>query len=370
MLRRIILGLAAAAALAGTVGHTMTRRILLTLCLFLVAANGTSSAQVLHAIIAADTNNADIGASVAVDAKAMVAALKNGLPANQLRIHVIPANKVTRQYLLGIVKTLVIDSRDSVLVYYSGHGGYTNNRGHHFALSNGERIDRSEMLRAITQPLTPRFYALITDCCASRVAGKPLVVPVPGAVDPTVLLRNLFFRKPGSVDINSSRPEQVSWGTDVGGAFTSSLIRHWRSNAGNAQDWSQVFSEVRNMTAQHAEDIIADEIKTNGMKNIHFVSGFPQLTQTVYSFRLFMDGERINGLRLGAIWDDNGRVVFVDPVGPVNLAPGDQIIRINGVPTKSLTDVQIGVYFSPKDMKELVFRRLGQNYSIQLELPY
>lgn len=340
-------------------------RAILIVLAFSVALCNVAHAQRLHALLVADTDTGgNIGVSVRTDIKNLRTILEAGLPAAQLRIVEITGNEVTPNNLTSRLRNLQINSDDAVIIYYSGHGGFDPDRGHYFALTNGGRLYRSAVVSAITQPYTPRFWGVITDCCASIPPISVAPVLAPG--DRTTLLTHLFLETKGRVDITSSRPEQISLGIQppFGGVFTWSLCKVLNENANQRLQWDEVFRLTRAETAEFSEAFMRNN------RDPHVHNGIPQQTQIPYSFRT-MYGNDVNGLRLGMSCQ-NMVVTSVrnqSPASNAGLRSGMRVIRVNGTPVSSDKQIATAINFSTRTAT-LDVESNGRGQTIEVHLAY
>jgi len=340
-------------------------RIMFLVAALLLTTLQAAHAQRLHAFLVADTAmGGALADSVERDIRNLRSVLEVGLPRGRLQIIQLTGPDVTPNSITTRLRNLPINPEDAVVLFYSGHGGYDPNRGHFLALTRGGRLDRSEVVSAITQPVTPRFWGVITDCCASipPVAVAPVFMPG----DQTTLLTHLFLETSGKVDITSSRPEQISLGLPppIGGVFTWSLCGVLKDHASERLNWNEVFQLTRAETAEFAERFLGQD------QNPHRHNGIPQRTQIPYSFRP-MYGREVNGLRLG-MTSQNLVVISVDdqsPAARAGLRPGVRVLRVNGLPMTSDQQIATAVNFSSRDVT-LEIERNGRVESVRIRLAY
>jgi hypothetical protein len=291
----------------------------------------------------ADTDS-NIGESVRTDIRNIKTVLESGLPPGRLRTIEMTGNEVTPEQIITRLVNLQIESNDAVIIFYSGHGGFDPQNGHYLSLANGGRLYRNRVVNAITQPFTPRFWGIITDCCASFPAVSMAPILVPG--DRTTLLTHLFLETKGRVDITSSRPEQVSIGLPppTGGIFTWSLCEVLKENASRRLGWDEIFRMTRLKTTQIAESL------RSSREDPHIHDEIAQRTQIPYSFRS-MYGQEVNGRRLGL--SHSGLYVTNVDRGSVadraGLRPGMQIVRINGITLRSDSQMNTAINFSQRE---------------------
>ena len=247
-----------------------------------------SAGQTLHVIAVADTDS-NIGPSVRVDLSRLKSTLKNGFEGNQLHWIELSGGNANPGTVIKTLKEVVIDpQRDAVMLYYSGHGGFDAKRGHFLSMSHGGRLYRSQVLNAITTPVTPKFWVVVTDCCANLSDAAFNSPSVAAPQRRKILLQNLFFQTQGSVDITSSRPGQFSYcSPSLGGAFTIAFCGVIEDNYYNNLRWDDVFRQTRSQTARLTELMI------EGSKPVAAGGAGQQTTQTAYSFSE-MYGQDVN----------------------------------------------------------------------------
>lgn len=331
----------------------------------LLAISPTSElhAQRLHALLVADTDS-NIGESVRADIQNIKTILKDGLPQGKLSVIELTGSDVTPNQITSRLVNLQIQPNDAVILYYSGHGGYDRQNGHYLALSNGGRLYRSRVVNAITQPFTPRFWGVITDCCASipPIAMAPVLAPG----NSKTLLTHLFLESRGRIDITSSRPEQVSLGfaPPTGGVFTWSFCSVLHENAARRVNWDEIFRMTRAETARLAEMSMSRD------PTPHVHDGIEQRTQIPYSFQT-MYGQDVNGLRLG-LSHTGLRITQVDNGSVAERAgmrSGMQIVRVNGKLIQSDDQMNTAINFSPRDTTIDVTHQ-GRSQTISVSLAY
>lgn len=126
------------------------------------------------------------------------------------------------QKILEAIARCPAGDRDTIFVYYSGHGA-NDSRGHFLLMPDGTtRLYRDQILSKL-QEKKPRLSVLMTDSCSTRAsvgigAGASAMLAVPERISP--LFDNLFLKSRGVVDLNSSSEGEVSIGAIGGGLMT------------------------------------------------------------------------------------------------------------------------------------------------------
>lgn len=201
---------------------------------------------------------------------------KQNIPADRYTIKVLSGTQMTEKAVLDFYRRLKIGPNDSLVFYYTGHGGFYPDKGHLLnmrAFFRGQEgykradIDRAELVAAMARH-QPRSIIVLTDCCASSnlpiVAGgvrrkipdvknKP---PLNENGDGSVF-RDLFFRSRGVVNITSSLTGTPSRGERAkGGSFFTlalyKLLKDQRSRFDKDGDgkvtWPEFFPELEKHT--------------------------------------------------------------------------------------------------------------------------
>jgi|GEM_PF-1924006 len=192
-----------------------------------------------HAVIVGATNCPRIGESVRADIRNIEYFLRFGIPAHRRgRFVVLEAGNANRQAVLTAIQRLSVRSEDIFFFYYAGHGSTGVLAGHFLSFDNRgglrARLNRSEILNAM-RAKNPRLTVLITDSCGNIIPEPdPEIAPMleeppcPTHVNPEIL-RHLFFRHRGTVNINSAERGKLAFCRPYppGGLFTDALCRQW-----------------------------------------------------------------------------------------------------------------------------------------------
>jgi hypothetical protein len=181
----------------------------------------------LRVLLALDTNS-DLRRQLIVDARRLQQTLRDHIPASRLEITTLKDDKVTRDAILAHYAGLAVKPDEGLLFFYGGHGALDpKTKEHSFQLQQGKPLLRREVRKAI-EDRKPGLVVLLSDCCSTSLTASgstERAIPVPHLPDSiTPLLRDLFFRSRGVVDVNSAAPGSPAWGDDAwGGLFTRSL---------------------------------------------------------------------------------------------------------------------------------------------------
>lgn len=187
-----------------------------------------SMAATLHAIIVADTNASDIGASARVDVGRMGKFMRTVSENTGLRLNLqkITGNDLTPNKVRNAVNRISSSSNDVVFFYWTGHG---YNRGnsvlptmHIDANNDSLNVDLKEIANTLRRK-NPRLFIVIGDTC-----NKPLNV---SRRDISLVIRSsenykkLFLQHRGEVLASGSKVGGYSYGgKDKGGFYTTAFL--------------------------------------------------------------------------------------------------------------------------------------------------
>ena len=160
------------------------------------------------------------------------------------------------------VKNRRVASKDTIFVYYSGHGHIDQKARHYLDLdvqNPAFSLLRSDLVKELSGKRC-RLKMLITDTCSneiqilSRATSSATVVSRkrPYAED-------LFLKHSGLLDITAASPRQYAWGNNqIGGYFTAALIESFTAKSDTNKDrflsWKEVFSATRDGTQKLFEE--------------------------------------------------------------------------------------------------------------------
>lgn len=348
----------------------MFSALILTACLA-----SSASAQHLHVFMLLDTDDRH-GESFRRDGLMIANMLEDGLPPSDYTVRTLMGSDATNEKLLAEISSANVNQDDSVLFYYSGHGGFNRSTEQHlFTLNHSKQPLLRSAVRSAIDRHSPRLSVMLSDCCASYLKPEQIEgygggsgdsakeIPVP------ILVRKLFFETDGSVDITSSRPGQVSVGLPEGGVFTLAFTKVVNAYQFEALTWSNVFEKTRRVAGERFEVNRSEKaIKATGQR-------VQQRTQTAWSFGT-MYGVDPNTVRLGVTpCVDCGKHVTEVMRGSAaeraGLEQGDMILAVNGVPVESAKHLGQLVNNSTAKLKLLVRNvRNGENLELNVKLPY
>jgi hypothetical protein len=183
----------------------------------------------VHAVFIFDTRGRGIGPMVQMDRWNVLRSFHGGFrDAGQEQLlvwSVLESQDAHPQAVLQAIAALRPSPQDTVLVYYAGHGAIDASRGHYLNMSSG-RLHRSTVQAAMRKHQV-RLSVLITESCAVVEPSREMRTSLKPGGPPTgnwQTLSKLLFEAQGTVDLNTSCPNQVAAAApDTGAFFTHCL---------------------------------------------------------------------------------------------------------------------------------------------------
>ena len=359
---------------------SLATRLGLGFGLALLAAGRTGASPTIHVVIAADTLDAKVGKSVALDQSAMLRAFELNVPGAMLRARMIEGDECRPESILAVIGRLAAGPGDAVVVYFSGHGGFDRRVGPYLRFPRREAYLTRDKLRLAIQGRNPRLGVLLTDCCNNLFAipGTPsLGMPTPERprVGLSPLFRSLFVDHAGFVDLTSSKEGEQSIGypglrlpkdsplvmpgtvTDRvfftrGGLFTTALTDIFSASRDEPLTWSRIGEATAGKVAAEFRRLRPDGLEDDDPEH-------PQMTQTVTAYSTGTSTARPDRRpAFGALGAENGgdgirieQAFAGTPAADLLLEPGDVVLTINGAPLRTLQDYARQNQGSPRIMR-------------------
>ncbi len=237
---------------------------------FLLGACLGTSAQRLHTLIYADTNDPKIGAAAKLSrnnygrtcAEIATALTWYDSPAPIVR----DGYNCNKENLLKDIQNLNCTEKDIVIFIYCGHGSRSPIDESDFpqmcmAEQPGQPNDGSgyyslENVRNLIMRKRPRFCLTIGDCCNSEdpnldpqtiIQGNPAEKNI--IVEGDKCVRDLFFKKNGSVILTASRKKEYGWSNNSFGMYLQREFSHEMSRILNQQvsfnTWDNFLEKIK-----------------------------------------------------------------------------------------------------------------------------
>jgi len=186
------------------------------------------SAPTLHLILAADTNDIELGRSSSTDAT-MMRGFAKGLVESRVyqRVQVtsFEGDQFTASNLRSAVQGLRSRRSDLVILYVTGHGQSSRSGSDWplLAFNNGEEVEANELVSLLNRQ--PARYLALFEACNGSDADPPRAPASSGFIAREV--ERLFLDLTGPVIVSSSEPGYVSYARkpDGGSLFTLEFLR-------------------------------------------------------------------------------------------------------------------------------------------------
>ena len=250
----------------------------------LILLAGSASAQNLHLIIVADTQDPSIGESCKIDLAGMenCAEMIAEEIDYKLKKHILSAEKC-RDYLLNRqLKKVICQKNDILLFYYTGHGKNFGTGDWPRLLLKGKQLKINlEAIHRELQKKGAKLTLTFAEACntiSRKKAGKSVVFKTfPG--DKNLYFRDLFLNYEGDILASAAQKGQWAYNSYLTGGFFSNCLRNGlyeAAIAGNEKtDWEQILKKTEICTSQTAKSV-------NAVQNTNAASG----QKPVYRIRL------------------------------------------------------------------------------------
>jgi hypothetical protein len=295
----------------------------------------------------------------------------------------LDGNDVTPASILNYYTNLDCRPDDTLVFYYTGHGGTDPNFGHFLSTAGGTMNILRSTVRDMMVAKKPHVVIILTDCCS--LSGRLMTPFAPGVGMPLEkLLKDLFLRHGGVVDITAASyrgpddAEAAYFTPKVGGVFTTALMEtlasartvNLDSDGDGFYSWRDLMPKLVDNTgfqfAQYKSHVRSGAITL--ASKTEYARLVNQRTQTPQAFSLGSKGPapaeppapRGRRVRFGAMIADNygfgirivevfdqsaasavtvlGQVGNVPTTRVAPLVPGDTIRVANGVKITNVDD--------------------------------
>lgn len=229
----------------------------------------TISAQTLHAIIACNTTDRNIGNEMAIDMRNVRNQIQTiaSILDCEYDEYALDGPNCTKAKITDIVKKMEVDqNKDIIFFYYGGHGSHANNNSDdpwpQMCMNTNIQslyFPVKTLDKMIAEEKKPRLQVMIMDCCNQEQDGvsiKPLFGSKGNEAtslknyNPAVF-KKLFLETKGNVKITSSELGQLSWSRPNGSIFTNNIIEVFDEvGTGTLKDanWLNICNKAQAMT--------------------------------------------------------------------------------------------------------------------------
>jgi hypothetical protein len=270
-----------------------------TLCLpFISLATAQEAASRLRVLLVVDTDAPDVGAAVAVDCNRLTTVFEQAFAGHEhrLTLDVLSGGNVTPDNVLNYYRNLDTDANESLLFFYSGHGGIDFHTREHYLTTRRGSLGRST-LRAAMEAKGARLTILLTNCCSNygnipavSAQNAPSAQQAPHQPDWTALYQ-LLLQQRGTVDVTAAEPGVIGWGNMLGSCFTVAAIQKLTAPVSQLDidgnrfvEWGEFFAHVRYQTNEEFQKIKANSQGSN--------QPITQESQYAYAYKL-LDLDRV-----------------------------------------------------------------------------
>ncbi|GAA4462101.1 hypothetical protein GCM10023189_38360 [Nibrella saemangeumensis] len=238
---------------------------ILPMLLGLLLPGGSGArAQTFHAIIVADTLDADLTKACRRDIATMRQQFTRIASSIKYSIkeQLIAGPSFGRKQVDEVLRQLTISPNDIVFLYYTGHGYNTPGRSDRFPylMLEKQQLEHNPDLSAIHETIKskrPHLCVTLGDCC-NRYLYRGTVKKRPGPVLPTpdsltLIYQSLFLNVRGDVLIASSQPPQVACAHPDSGSFYTRAFDEALLNVGRANKpitWDNLLGEAQTALGQ------------------------------------------------------------------------------------------------------------------------
>lgn len=206
----------------------------------------------LHLIIAADTNDTQIGKSVSVDSKNMQALMRDIVSQSRgelvLRKIVLEARSVNHYNLMRAIEFPKVKENDIVIFLYAGHGHRLQSTPTRWPIMDtpGKETDFAYIIEKI-KAKEPRQFIILADCCNEVVKRPSARISLMGRQMNYDAVRQMFITSNAQIAASGCIPGQYSYGDDEqGGLFTSTFISTLNKALFlDGAKWEEIFQKTR-----------------------------------------------------------------------------------------------------------------------------
>lgn len=208
--------------------------------------------QTLHALIFADSNDESIGVSVKRDGSLMKDLVKKiaAETGMTLKLTYHDGKQFTVKNNNNAIKNIKPSANDMVFVYFSAHGYRTEKTKTKWPLVYHPDSDDGLDLHQVYQTIAskkPRLQIVMADVCNELIETEDdssQIAPRSMNNNETRNYKALFLNSKGGIIASSSKPKQLSYGLEKGGAYTLNFLAALKSatRSTSIPKWSNVMN--------------------------------------------------------------------------------------------------------------------------------
>ncbi|MGB9597426.1 MAG: caspase family protein, partial [Candidatus Poribacteria bacterium] len=214
-----------------------------------LAQTASEKKQTIYSLLVIADADPSIGRAVEVDRQRIEGMLKVASGICDVKIEQLLSSRgeLKSEPVLQWLKNVNLDSNDTLLIYYSGHGGMNKNKETFLYLQDGYFF-RSKLVNAIESAKKCRLKMLITDCCSD---GPETEVPAGRPPISKKALQDLFLLHEGFLHITAASEGEYSWCSPrYGGWFTRAMVDSFDDSTDLNMDGFVGWDEVLKLTIE------------------------------------------------------------------------------------------------------------------------
>lgn len=318
----------------------IARHILGVVSVVLLTLSATTAlqGQTIHLITAADFRSFRGSAltSVKNDITHITEFFKRNTPSRGLKVYNVDGDMATPEAICEAIEKVRPAENDVVTFYYSGHAANAAEQGgQYFQLKdkkgNAAALARSKVRNLLCDKRT-RLVVILTDCCNvyqpqeldKDVSHRPYVK---SPADFTPIIKQLFIKQSGVVNITSSKFGQLSYTGQGGSIATDAWISTFEDKNSLLKNGTQ--QEITWRSVMNDFTLSSDKLFKK-----RYPKGAPpsnQKTQVPHAYEL----PGLPRLGVGCVTMGNGNVLVTEiqedsPGAKAGFKKGDLITHING----------------------------------------
>jgi Caspase domain len=216
----------------------------------------------VHVVFIALTEDPSIGRFIQINVPEFESLIRSQIRSERLgSFTTLLGNECTESRILKAVNESPVAAKDTLFVYYEGHGVYDESpgegdpdQGHFFALPGGN-LPRKELLDGMLEK-SPRLTILMSDCCNVKATAEVPLRPIRETRVRTIVgwtpLEELLLSFRGVIDVTASSRDEFSWfSSDVGGWYTTTFQTQIYGLRNEKHEWSNVWPLLVNETEKY-----------------------------------------------------------------------------------------------------------------------
>jgi hypothetical protein len=364
--------------------------LFLLFCCSQIAEAATDSYKI-HLIIAADTNDPNIGKLVEIDEKNIKKCFEHNVPSERLNIKKVRGNDFTYENLLTAIDNVQTNSDDTVVFYYTGHAAFNAADGlQYFDVRKDQNPKNGLYRKTVIEHIkkkNARLNVILTDCCNVAIPewavrndntrAFSLTDELPKTMTPIFVS---LFGIEGTVDITSSKQGEYSvcdsnknLQANKGSIFTYPLLDLFEQYRNVPKSWGDIVRELAPKVQEEFKSCYPNGVDYGRQRTQTIVAIYPNVQGPITPPDNTSLLQKVRyGARAKANPDGRGMLVTEVkagmPAAQNNLQIGDIVLKINGKEVNTEQEYSDAVDASGQMMSVVIKEKSGQEkpYIIKL----